>query len=196
MYNAAMWLDAAKQQYGENLQIQWRGFLLEQANNKQGPDWKLWEQPADYPFRSLPALRAAEAARLHSPEAFDRFHLALLKARHEERKNITDQSVLSDIARSTGLDPAQIHRDAAGEDLLKKIVSDHTEAVEKFGVFGTPTFVFPNGSAAFLKLLKPPEKDASSLLDLLSDVMENRPYVGEIKRPQPPWPSNVTLGQH
>ena len=77
---------------------------------------------------------------------------------------------------------------------LQKIVSDHTEAVEKYGVFGTPTFVFPNGSAAFLKLLKPPEKDASGLLDLLSEVMENRSYVGEIKRPQPPWPSNVSSG--
>lgn len=187
-----MWLDTAKQQYGNKLQTQWRGFLLEQANNKQGPDWKLWEQPFDYPSRSLPALKAAEASRRQGSDAFDRFHLALLKARHEDKKNITDISVLTEVARSSGLDPDKMHRDAKDEELLQKIVSDHTEAVEKFGVFGTPTFVFPNGSAAFLKLLRPPDEDASGLLDLLSELMGNRAYVGEIKRPQPPWPSNVS----
>jgi hypothetical protein len=188
-----MWLDAVKQQDGNKLQVQWRGFLLEQANNKQGPDWKLWEQPSDYPFRSLPALRAAEAARLQDSDAFYRFHIGLLKARHEEHKNITDRDVLTGVARSAGLDPDQMHRDAANQNILEKIVSDHTEAVEQFGVFGTPTFVFPNGSAAFLKLLKPPDNDASDLLDLLSDVMGNRAYVGEIKRPQPPWPRNANM---
>ena len=67
--------------HGDKLQVNWKNFSLEQTNNKQGEDWRIWEQPDDYPSRGLPAFRAAEAARLQGEEAYERMHFALLEGR-------------------------------------------------------------------------------------------------------------------
>ena len=75
-------------------------------------------------------------------------------------------------------------------------VADHLEAVETYGVFGTPTFVFPNGASAFVKMIKPPTGKAARTLELLSEMMSEQIDIGEIKRPQPPWPKGAsTAGQ-
>ncbi|MQF82768.1 hypothetical protein FIM02_01340 [SAR202 cluster bacterium AD-802-E10_MRT_200m] len=191
MYNAAVWLASAQSQASDTLEINWRSFSLEQANNKEGPDWKIWDQPSDYPSRGFLALRAGEAARLQGESAFNKFHLALLKARHEDRQKIADTEVLVNIAASVGLDIERFKQDLQDESLITKIKEDHIEAVEQHGVFGTPTFVFQDGASAFLKLLKPPDQDAPRLLEILAEVMGKWNYIGEIKRPQPPWPKGV-----
>ncbi len=48
---------------GPKLTINWKYFSLEQVNSQQEPEWKIWEQPEDYPSRGIHAFRAAEAAR-------------------------------------------------------------------------------------------------------------------------------------
>jgi len=186
-----VWLASAQDQAKDGLEINWRCFSLEQANNKEGPDWNIWDQPSDYPSRGFLALRAGEAARLQGETAFNKFHLALLKARHEDRQIIADTEVLVSVASRVGLDIERFTRDLQDESLVEKIKQDHIDAVEQYGVFGTPTFVFPDGTSAFLKLLKPPDQDAPRLLEILSEVMEKWSYIGEIKRPQPPWPKGV-----
>lgn len=186
-----MWLDRVKKHYGSDLEINWRNFCLEQANSKEGPEWKLWEQPDDYPSRGFLALRAGEAARRQGEEAFNRFSLVLLTARHEERKDISSRELLEEIAAETGLDLERFRKDLGDRSILKKIAEDHTEGVEKHGVFGVPTFIFPNGRSAFLKMLRPPEEDSVDVFDLLIRMMGEKGYVGEIKRPQPPWPQGA-----
>ena len=191
-----MWLESAKEQSGDQLDINWRGFLLEQVNNKQGPDWKVWEQPDDYEFRGLWALRAGEAAKMQGEEVFQKFHIALLRARHEDRVNIGDRDVLMEVAGSAGLDLEKFRTDIDDPAVKERVVANHLEAVENYGVFGTPTFVFPNGAAAFLKMLKPPEGNGARVLELLSELMNEHIYIGEVKRPQPPWPKGAfTAGQ-
>lgn len=186
-----MWLESAQETAGDELELNWRGFLLEQINSKEGPDWKVWEQPDDYEFRGMWALRAGEAAKAQGPELFQKFHMALLRARHEERVNVGDRETLMEIAARVGLDLEQFRADMEDPATKDKVAADHVEAVESFGVFGTPTFVFPNGAAAFVKLLKPPEARASRALELLSEMMEDHIYIGEVKRPQPPWPKGA-----
>ena len=39
VYNAAVWLDKVKKHYGENLQLNWRNFSLQQINAKDPGDW-------------------------------------------------------------------------------------------------------------------------------------------------------------
>ena len=68
---------------------------------------------------------------------------------------------------------------------------DHTEAVEKHGIFGTPTFVFENGGSAYLKTFIPPAEDSVEFFDHFVALVADRSYVGEIKRPQPPWPKGA-----
>ena len=190
-----MWLDRVKQHYGEDLQVTWKSFSLDQVNQKNGPEWKLWEQPEDQQGRSLLALRAGEAARKQGQELFERFHLALLYARHgvDGRIALNELGQIIPVAVGNGLDVARLHEDIEDPDTLAAVARDHTEAVEEYGVFGTPTFLFENGQSAYLKAFIPPEEDSLPFFEHFMGVIAERSYVGEIKRPQPPWPKGAVL---
>ena len=107
VYRAAIWLQRVKEDMEVKLTINWKYFSLEQVNNQQGPEWKIWEQPEDYPSRGLRAFQAAEAARRQGEAAFGFFHIALLKARHKQKQDIADVSTLIQVAESVDLEMAQ-----------------------------------------------------------------------------------------
>jgi predicted DsbA family dithiol-disulfide isomerase len=172
-----------KESLGSELTINWRYFSLEQVNSQAGPDWKIWEQSEDFPSRGLRAFWAAEAARNQGEDAFNRFHSALLKARHEERQNIADRNTLIEVAKSVALDMARFERDLGDRKLLSKLAQDYTSAVETMGVFGTPTLVFAEEQAVFLKMSPPPPEESLSFFAELSQLAEQRQYIQEIKRP-------------
>ena len=111
VYNAAIWLQRVQVCMGSKLKINWRYFSLEQVNSEQGPRWKIWEQPTTYPSRGLRAFWAAEAARLQGEEAFDSFHVALLRARHKQNRDIADIAALIEVAENVGLDLTQFQND-------------------------------------------------------------------------------------
>ena len=180
-----MWLRQVKAHYGECLRIEWHSFPLEQVNSIQGPEWKLWEQPDDYRSRGLWALRAGEAARRQGQDAFDRFHIALLRARHEDGRDIADRVALAEVAREAGLDVGRFTRDLPDRRLLAAIGEDYTRGEEQHGVWGTPTLVLNGGRAAYLKMRPaPPSEEAVSLFEGLFDLIHERPYVIEVKRPR------------
>ncbi len=176
-----------KQAYDGEFNITWKNFPLEQVNSKEGPDWKLWEQPESYPSRGLLALRAGEAARKQGDDAFERFHLALLDTRHIDKKSIDKREGLLDVARSAGLDLERFQRDLEDPEARRTIGADYIEAREKYGVFGVPTIIASNGNAAFLKLMPPPPpEEALQVFDTVFNVISGRPDIREIKRLVPP----------
>ena len=193
-----MWLSRVKKAYGDNLDITWRHFSLEQnaytikqgsEGNGDDPDWKVWEQEDPTAGRGLLAQMASEAARRQGSEAQDKFNLALLIARHagEGRVALNDEESLIEVAEEAGLDVGQLREDLKDPELAKIVGRDHEEAVE-LGIFGTPTFVFENGNAAFLKAFIPPEEDAVAEFEHFTAIAGKMSNIGEIKRPQPPWP--------
>ncbi|MDQ4100350.1 MAG: hypothetical protein M3121_07610, partial [Chloroflexota bacterium] len=106
-----MWLDHVKQELGDALQIDWRFFSLEQVN---APDesYKIWEKPADYKSRGRAAFQAASAARKQGPEAFEHYHLALLKQRHEAGNDLRKPATLEAAAADAGLDLDRFREDS------------------------------------------------------------------------------------
>ncbi len=170
---------------GPKLTINWRYFSLEQVNSQQGPEWKIWEQPEDYSSRGLRAFRAAEAARRQGEAAFDSFHIALLKARHEQRRDIADMNTLTEVAESVDLEMKQFQQDLGDRQLLARLAEDHTSAVD-LGVFGTPTLVFPENQAVFLKMSPSSPEESLSVFAELRQMVERRQYIREIKRLQQP----------
>jgi predicted DsbA family dithiol-disulfide isomerase len=183
VYRAAVMLREVKNAYGDRLQLEWHWFPLEQVNSIQGPEWKLWEQPDEYRSKGLWAFRAAEAARKQGREAFERFHMALLNARHVDNADIADRALLMDLARGTGLDPELFQWDLADRSLMAKIGEDYERGVQEHGIWGTPTLVFDGDQSAYLKLRPaPPAEECVKAFDELRDVI-NRPYVIEVKRP-------------
>ncbi len=176
---------------GERLQVNWRFFPLEQVNSAEGPDWKLWQQPDSHRSRGRPAFQAAIAARRQGDDAFDRFHLALLRAKHEDGQDHGRAETLIDVARRVDLDVERFERDLHDRSHLPLIGVDYEEARARHGVFGTPTFVFPNGEAAYLKLLPlPPEAETMPVFEEFVRAARDRPFVLEIKRPRRPDSTN------
>ena len=189
-----MWLDQVKQEYGDNLQINWRHFSLEQVNSRNGPDWKVWEQMDVREARALLSSVAAEAAkRQGNSAAFDRFHLALLTARHGgDRLPLNQDEPLVAIAEEAGLDVEQFKKDLDNPEVLAAVAADHEAATtQENGVFGTPTFLFENGHTAYMKTFIPPKGEAVEVFDSFVTLFGGRTYIGEIKSPQPPWPKGA-----
>jgi predicted DsbA family dithiol-disulfide isomerase len=183
-YYASLWLQDVKAQISGELIINWKYFSLEQVNSQHGSEWKLWEQPDSYPSRGLKAFWSAEVARSQGEELFTTYHYTLYKARHEERKDISSVDTLTDIAKISGLNISNFHDDLRDRRLLAKLAKDHTTAVETLGIFGTPTLVFPQKQAIFLKLSSVPSPDDSlSLFSELYHLADQRRFVLEIKRP-------------
>ena len=173
-----------KEGLASGLTVNWRYFSLEQVNSQEGPGWRLWEQPEDYASRGRNAFRAAEAARQQGQTEFRVFHMALLKAWHEERRDIADTSVLVEVSESAGLDTQQFRRDLANRRMLSRLAEDHTFAAEHLRVFGTPTLVFPGEQAVFLKMAPPPSaEDAVAVFAEVRQIAEGRGEIREIKRP-------------
>ena len=185
-----MWLDRVKKTYGDNLDITWKNFSLEQINSKEGPEWKAWEQSDVGARRSLMAAMAAEAARRQGQELFEKFHLALLTARHggEGRLALNEEAPILEVAEEVGLDVERMKKDMKDPELAAIIGRDHVEAAETHGAFGTPTFLFEDGTGAYLKTFIPPEEESAEFFEHFVGMMAHSPYVGEVKRPQPPWP--------
>jgi len=176
-----------KEEIGHEVEVNWHYFSLEQVNNKQGPQWKVWEQPEDYASRGLPAFRAAEAARRQGEEAFDRFHYALLAAKHEHKQDIADLDTLAEVAEGVALEMPRFKKDLFDRGLLSRLAKDHTFAVENLGVFGTPTLVLAESQAVFVKMAAPPPpEDSLGVFAEIQHLAEQRRYILEVKRPQRP----------
>ena len=186
---AATWLHNVEEASGQTVNVNWRFFPLEQANNKNGDEWKLWEQPDTYHSKGLPAFRAAIAARDQGDDKYRAFVWELLRLRHQDGRDIARPATLTDAATRAGLDLEAFDRVRNDRSRLSEIGDDFTDATETYGAFGTPTFVFPNGQSAYLKLKLgdvPSGDDAVAFFDRFVDITRDTPNVLEIKRPTPP----------
>ncbi len=174
------------------IEVTWKPFSLEQVNQKVGPEYKAWEEPDENLNGSLWGLRAGQAARRQGEDALRAYLPLLLRARHEDRSELGDKDLLKRLAGEAGLDVEQFANDLDDRSTLDEIAASHKQAVEERGVFGTPTFVFEGGGSAFVKLIKPQNKEqALNAFNSLVGLVQNDMFVGEVKRPQPPWPKGV-----
>jgi len=166
--------------------VSWRYFSLTQVNSKDD-GWTVWDAPAADRVRGRLAFKAAEAARRQG--RFDVFHPALLAARHQARSDIDDVRVIEQVAEDSGLDLERFRLDVDDPSIMQALARDHMQAVAKHGVFGTPTFVFPNGASAYIRLAEAPAgAEAVDLYDRMIGMAADEPRVLEIKRPVRPSP--------
>ncbi len=190
VYRAALWLEAVERHLQEEITVRWRYFSLAQVNSRR-EGWYVWEQPLLNPeweaHRSAKGLRAfwaAEAARQQGEEAFRRFHLALLRAYHEERLSLDTDEAVRAAAERASLDLTRWEADRQNPALLEALKADHTEARSRWEIFGTPTFLFPNARPAYLKLNDlVPTDQALAYWETFVQVVARQPLFLEIKRP-------------
>jgi predicted DsbA family dithiol-disulfide isomerase len=186
VYRASVLLQNVGRSPGVKLDVTWRYFSLAQVNSKDD-GWTAWEAPESELVRGRLAFKAAEAARRQ--DAFDQLHAPLLEARHRDRLDVDEIEVVERVAVGAGLDLKRFRTDLADPTILDSLKRDHTQARAEHGVFGTPTFVFPDGASAYVRLAEAPNaEDAPGVFDRLISIVAGEPSILEIKRPRRPAP--------
>ena len=186
VYRASVLLQNVRDTGDRAIEVQWRYFSLTQVNSKDD-GWTVWDAPESEHVRGRQAFKGAEAARRQ--DGFEDFHMRLLRARHIDRAEIDDAVVVERVAEESGLDLDRFRKDVADPSILSALERDHRGAGAKHGVFGTPTFVFQGGQAAYVRLSETPEiLDSVRLFDRLVSIAAEEPRILEIKRPVKPSP--------
>jgi predicted DsbA family dithiol-disulfide isomerase len=185
---AAKWIAEVENQLGDgHIEFVWRFFPLEQVNAPADSEETVWSLPPENRSQARNSMHAAAAAMNQGKQAFMRFHLALLALKHEEGQDHGKIATLETAATRAGMDLDQFRRDLEDRSILLRIRDDYELGKSAHGVFGTPTFVFPDGSSAYLQVLPPPPaEDALTFWRDFSRDVQERPYVREIKRPRRP----------
>lgn len=102
-----------------------------------------WDPSQMYPNGSMRALEAAKCAALQGYEAYSRFHWALFSAFFAEGKNISDPSVLIQVARASGLDVEAFAEEFVSCSQRQKVLAEYREAMVKYDVasLGVPLVI-------------------------------------------------------
>ncbi len=170
------------------LSFDWRHFSLYQANYRGDARWHVWNQKLDEADETgskglLPFL-ASTAARRQGREGFDRFRLALLRARHRDRQPFSRALTFS-CAESAGLHMACFERDFDDPELRTALAQEHCRAARE-DVFGTPTFAFADGHSAYFRLRELPidRAEAVALFRGFHELLTRYPYLETVRRPR------------
>lgn len=162
--------------------VTWRyvAFSLDQAHLEEG-ETPVWELEPDAWGTGTLALLYGIAVRDTFPDAFLDAHLALFAARHDHGRKLGHEDVLREAVASAGLDADAVAEDVWSGRPLKVLADEHTDAVDRYGVFGVPTYL-EDDDAAFIRFMERGRvDDLVRAVDLLPWVRLN-----EFKRPRLP----------
>jgi len=147
--------------------VRFRPFSLAQAHVEEGSA-PAWDRPPGAEMtRGVRALQWSVVVRDRFPEAFRRFHVGLFSARHDEAADVDDPGVLEEACRAASVDPALVAGAVAEGTGRRVLAEEHTEAVERWAVFGVPTIVAAD-DAVFVRLMeRHARRDLERVLDML-----------------------------
>ena len=174
-----------KEKFGDRINIQHRCFLLraepdptvvfndyrrghwERADTQEdGGTFRAWHSDAPFPSHSLPSAEASSCATLQGEEAFHRYHFALLKAIFEDSRNISDPDVLIRIAEEQGLDVSRFKKNLLSGSQKDKVLREHLDGIEQFGVQAIPTVIFGRKQAVVGSV---PREEYEKVIELIHE---------------------------
>jgi hypothetical protein len=162
--------------------VTWRyvPFSLDQIHAEDG-DAPVWDREPGAWGTGVLALLYGIAVRDTFPDAFLDAHLALFAARHDHGRKLGNEDVLREAVGSVGLDADAVTEEARSGRPLKVLADEHTDAVDRHGVFGVPTYL-EGDDAAFVRFM-----DRGRVDDLVRAV-DLLPWtrLNEFKRPRLP----------
>ncbi len=150
---------------GKEWDVRFWAFSLAQVHVGEGEP-SVWAQPEGK--SGVLALQWGVAVRDSFPEHFPAVHRALFAARHDHGQDIKDEAVLRQAVSDAGADSDAIAEVVATGTPLKAVAAEHTESVERWRVFGVPTFLLDD-HATFVRFMSRGDvDDLSRTLELLS----------------------------
>jgi DSBA-like thioredoxin domain len=158
---------------GRDWDVRFWPFSLDQVHVEDGAT-PVWERSLDEAGVSgVRALLWGIAVRDAFSEKFFDFHIAAFAARHDEGKKIAEEPVLRAVAESVGLDADAVAEEVASGRPLKALEAEHTEAVDRYAVFGVPTII-EGDEAVFVRIMERGNvDDFAQALDLVGSTRLN-----------------------
>jgi hypothetical protein len=158
---------------GRDWDVRFWPFSLDQVHVEDGAT-PVWERSLDEAGVSgVRALLWGIAVRDAFSEKFFDFHIAAFAARHDEGKKIAEEPVLRAVAESVGLDADAVAEEVASGRPLKALEAEHTEAVDRWAVFGVPTII-EGDEAVFVRMMERGNvDDLAEALDLVGHTRLN-----------------------
>jgi hypothetical protein len=165
---------------GADWDVKFKFFSLAQVHVAEGGT-PVWDDPAA--SSGVLAGLAGIVVRERQPERFLDAHLALFSARHDQGLDLRDKEQIVRALDAAGLDGAGIVQEASSQWAVKLGQSEHEEAVQRWEVFGVPTFI-ADDRAVFVRLMTRPDGDsklAEKTIERVLDNFEEFPELNEYK---------------
>lgn len=154
-------------------------FSLDQVHVPEGEP-AVWERAPGERGSGVLALEWGLAVRDAFPELFGEFHLRVFDIRHVHGNRFTQESI-REAAAGAGVDADAVAKEVASGRPIEALAAEHTEAVDRWSVFGVPT-VIEGDEAVFVRLMRPATPaDVEELLDFI-----HRTDLNEFKRTRVP----------
>lgn len=148
--------------------VRWRflPFSLDQVHVPENEP-PVWERPSEERGGGVLALCYGIAIRDTMPEKFLDAHEALFAARHDHGRRLNDVPTLHETLSSVGVDPDTIASEVDSGQPLTTLAAEHDEALERWKVFGVPTFI-EDETAVFVRFMERGRvDDLTRMIDLL-----------------------------
>jgi hypothetical protein len=133
-YNAHAAVIRAVREGRTNVRFRFTPFSLDQVHVVEGEP-PMWERSPDSWGTGVIALCYGLAVRDEFPEHFLDAHLALFAIRHDRGGHLESEAELRVAIASVGLDADAVGDVVASGKPLATLAQEHTEAVERWGVF-------------------------------------------------------------
>lgn len=155
-------------------------FFLDQTHVEEGGT-PAWDDPNRIP--NLLSLEAGVVVRDQFPEHFRAVHRSLFAARHDDRGDLRDRTVVHDALARGGVDADAVLAEVDKGWSAKAARTEHEDVVQRLEVFGVPTFIIGD-DAAFARIMTRPQGDATlarTTIDRVLDLLVDHPDLNEFK---------------
>lgn len=165
---------------GADWEVEFVPFSLTQSHIEEGeaPVWDAPDKASD-----LIAIEAGLVVRDRFPERFPDVHIALFTARHDEGRDLRDESVVRDVLKANDVDADAVF-EAVAEGWPRQVFRRaHEASVTDHQVFGVPTFISGDASA-FVRIMTRPGGDtelARTTIEKVLELLTGHPEINEFK---------------
>jgi predicted DsbA family dithiol-disulfide isomerase len=137
---------------GADLDVRYLAFSLDQVHVEEGEP-PVWDRDPSVWGTGVTALLYGIAVRDAFPEKFLEAHLELFAQRHDHGKKLGHEDVLEEAVARVGLDVEAVKAEVWSGRPLKTLAAEHTEAVDRWAVFGVPTYC-EGDEAVFIRFME------------------------------------------
>ncbi len=132
-------------------------------------DVDVWDDPSK--AEALLAMQVGIVVRDRFPDRFLDVHTALFKARHDEGRDIRQESVLREVVNEQGGDADAVFGEIADGWPLEQFRKEHEAAAGDHKVWGVPTFIQGDASV-FVRLMTRPGDDGGASTKTIDRVVD------------------------